>query len=115
MARAWIELTGEHAGWGPARVRMTGPSRAGYICEVLAGSGPLVLVLTGRTLSVSELLAIGAPPARRYDSGRFPRLRRHLSGETRAPFLLPLLRRVLGPLTRCPVTVEVHALTQNAT
>jgi hypothetical protein len=50
MARAWIELTGEHAGWGPARVRMAGLSRAGYVCQVLAGSGPLVLVLTGRKL-----------------------------------------------------------------
>ena len=75
MARAWIELEGEHAGWGPARVRVAGLSRAGYVCEVLTGSGPLVLVLTGRTLTVSELLAIGGPPARRHDPGRFPDLR----------------------------------------
>lgn len=47
MARAWIELAGEQAGWGPARVRMAGLGRAGYVCEVLAGSGPLVVVLTG--------------------------------------------------------------------
>jgi hypothetical protein len=63
MARAWIELEGEHAGWGPARVRVAALSRAGYVCEVLTGSGPLVLVLTGRTLTVSVLLAIGGPPA----------------------------------------------------
>ena len=83
MARAWIELTGEHAGWGPARVRMAWLSRAGYVCEVLTGSGPLVLVLTGRKLSVSELLAIGGPPARRHDPGRFPDLQRPLPGEAR--------------------------------
>ena len=64
MARAWIELTGEQAGWGPARVRVAGLGRAGYVCEVLAGSSPLVLLLTGRKLPVSELLAIGGPPLR---------------------------------------------------
>ena len=83
MARAWIELTGEHAGWGPARVRMARLSREGYVCEVLTGSGPLVLVLAGRKLSVSELLAIGGPPARRHDPGRFPGLRWHLPGAAR--------------------------------
>jgi hypothetical protein len=80
MTQAWIELTGEQAGWGPARVRMAWLSRAGYVCEVLTGSGPLVLVLTGRKLSVSELLAIGGPPARRHDPGRFPDLWWHLPG-----------------------------------
>ena len=80
MVWAWIELEGEHAGWGPARVRMAGLSRAGYVCEVLVGSGPLVLVLTGRKLSVSELLAIGGPPARRQDPARFPGLRRVFPG-----------------------------------
>ncbi len=95
MARAWVELDGEQAGWGPARMRMAGLSRAGYVCEVLAGSGPLVLVLTGRKLSVSELLAIGGPPARRDDSGRFPGLRRHLPGATRT-FPRAVLRRVPG-------------------
>ena len=87
MARAWIELTGEQAGWGPARLRVAGLGRAGYVCEVLAGSGPLVLVLTGRKLSVSELLAIGGPPARRYDPGRFPGLRRHYPRGGAAPLL----------------------------
>ena len=48
MARAWIELTGEHAGWGQPGVRVAGLSRAGYVGEVLTGSGPLVLVLMGR-------------------------------------------------------------------
>ena len=62
MARAWIELTGEQAGWGPARVRMVELGRAGYVCEVLAGSGPLIVVLTGRKLTAAELLAIGGPP-----------------------------------------------------
>ena len=67
MARAWIELEGERAAWGPARVRMAGLGRAGYVCEVLAGSGPLVVVLTGRKLTTSELLAIGGP--RRHECG----------------------------------------------
>ncbi len=67
MARTWIELDGEHAGWGPARLRIEGLCLAGYVCEVLTGSGPLVLVLTGRKLTTSELLAIGGPPARRHD------------------------------------------------
>ena len=30
MARAWIELNGEQAGWGPARVVMAKLSRDGY-------------------------------------------------------------------------------------
>ena len=72
MARAWIELVGEQAGWGPARVRMAGLSRAGYVCEVLAGSGPLVLVLTGRKLTAAELLAIGGPPSSRGRPGSGP-------------------------------------------
>jgi hypothetical protein len=67
MARAWIELTGEQAGWGPARLRMAGLSRAVYICEVLTGSGPLVLVLTGRKLTAAELLATGGHS--RHDGG----------------------------------------------
>ena len=66
MARVWVELAGEQAGGGPARVRMAGLSRAGYICEVLTGSGPLVLVLTGRKLTAAELLAIGGPPPSRW-------------------------------------------------
>ena len=69
MARAWIELVGEQAGWGPARVRMAGLGRAGYVCEVLAGSGPLVVVLTGRKLTAAELLAIGGPPPSRSRPG----------------------------------------------
>jgi hypothetical protein len=68
---------------------MAGLGRAGYVCEVLTGSGPLVLVLTGRKLSVSELLAIGGPPARRCDGGRFLGLGGRLPGESRRLFLLP--------------------------
>ena len=34
--------------------------RAGYVCEVLAGSGPLVLVLMGRKLTAAELLVCPA-------------------------------------------------------
>jgi hypothetical protein len=37
-------------------------SRDGYVVQVLTGSGPRVLVITGRTLSDPELLAIGSPP-----------------------------------------------------
>ena len=66
MARAWIELTGDQAGWGPARLRVAGLGRAGYVCEVLAGSGPLVVVLTGRKLTAAELLAIGGLPSSRW-------------------------------------------------
>ena len=110
MARAWIELTGEQAGWGPARLRMAGLGRAGYVCEVLAGSGPLVLVLTGRKLSVSELLAIGGPPARRHDPGRFPGLRRHLPGGGAAPFLWRLYGGYRGGLA-CTFPGHVCAVT----
>ena len=63
--RAWIELVGEQAGWGPARVRMAGLGRAGCVCEVLAGSGPLIVVLTGRKFTAADLLAIGGPPSSR--------------------------------------------------
>ena len=48
--------------------RVAGLGRAGYVCEVLAGGGPLVVVLTGRKLTAAELLAIGGP--RRHDGGR---------------------------------------------
>jgi hypothetical protein len=62
MARAWIELDGEQAGWGPARVVVAKLGRDGYVVHVLTGSGPKVLIITGRVLSDSELLAIGSPP-----------------------------------------------------
>ena len=62
MARAWIELGGEQAGWGPARVVVAKLSRDGYVVQLLTGSGPKVLIITGRILSDSELLAIGSPP-----------------------------------------------------
>ena len=59
MARAWIELDGEQAGWGPARVVVSKLGRDGYVVHALTGSRPTVLILTGRVLSDSELLAIG--------------------------------------------------------
>ena len=62
MARAWIELNGEQAGWGPARVVMAKLSRDGYVAQVLVGSRPTVLIITGGVLPDSELLAIGSPP-----------------------------------------------------
>jgi len=63
MARAWIELDGEQARWGPTRVVVAKLSRDGYVVQVLTGSGPKVLIITGRILSGSELMAIGSPPA----------------------------------------------------
>jgi len=62
MARAWIELDGEQAGWGPARLVVATLGRDGYVVQMLTGSGPKVLIITGRLLSDSELLAIGSPP-----------------------------------------------------
>ena len=62
MARAWIELDGEQAGWGPVRVAVAKLSRDGYVVQALTGSGPKVLIITGRILSDAELLAIGSPP-----------------------------------------------------
>ncbi len=62
MARAWIELDGEQAGWGPTRVVVSKLSRDGYVAQVLAGSRPEVLIITGRILPDSELPAIGSPP-----------------------------------------------------
>ena len=61
MALAWIELDGEKAGWGPARVVVAKLSRDGYVVQVLTGSGPKELIITGRTLSDAELLAIREP------------------------------------------------------
>ena len=49
-------------GWDPARVTVAKLSRDGYVVQLLTGSGPRVLVITGRTLSDPELLAIGSPP-----------------------------------------------------
>jgi hypothetical protein len=46
MARAWIELDGEQAGWGPTRVVVAKLSRDGYIVQVLTGSGPKVFIIT---------------------------------------------------------------------
>jgi hypothetical protein len=51
MARAWIELDGEQAGWGPTRVVVSKLGSEGYFVQVLTGSGPKVLIITGRTLS----------------------------------------------------------------
>jgi len=62
MAWAWIELDGEQAGWGPARVMVARLGRDGYVAQVLVGSRPMVLIITGGVLSDSELLAIGSPP-----------------------------------------------------
>ena len=39
-------------------------SRDGYAVQVLTGSRPKVLTITGRIRSDSELLAIGSPPPR---------------------------------------------------
>ncbi len=64
MARAWIELDGEQAGWGPTRVVVAKFSRDGDVVQVLTGSRPRVLIITGRILSDSELLATGNPPAK---------------------------------------------------
>ena len=62
MARAWIELDGEQAGWGPARVVVANLSRDGYVAQVLIGTQTQTLIITGRKLNPSELLAIGSPP-----------------------------------------------------
>jgi hypothetical protein len=62
MARAWIELDGEQAGWGPTRVVVARLNRDGYVAQVLIGSRTQTLIITGRRLTPSELLAIGSPP-----------------------------------------------------
>jgi hypothetical protein len=62
MARAWIELDGERAGWGPARVVVAKLSRDGYAAQILTGTRTQTLIITGRRLIPSELPAIGSPP-----------------------------------------------------
>lgn len=62
MARAWIELDDEQSGWGPTRIVVAKLSRARYTAQVLIGPEPKVLIITGRRLTPSELLAIGRPP-----------------------------------------------------
>ena len=62
MARAWIELDGEQAGWGPTRVVVAKLSRDGYVAQVLIGTRTKALIITGRILTPSQLLAIGSPP-----------------------------------------------------
>jgi hypothetical protein len=53
-------------GPAPARVRVAELEQAGYVSKVLAGSGPLAVILAGRKLTAAELLAIGGPgPSRR--------------------------------------------------
>jgi len=56
MVRAWIELGGEQAGWGPVRVLVAKLSRDGYAVQLFTGSGPKVLIITGCILSDPELL-----------------------------------------------------------
>jgi len=62
MARAWIELDGEQAGWGPTRIVVAKLSRDGYVAQVLIGTRTQTLIITGHKLTPSELLAIGSPP-----------------------------------------------------
>ena len=62
MERMWIELDGEQAGWGPARGVVAKLSRDGYVVHVLIGTRTQTLIITGRRLAPSELLAIGSPP-----------------------------------------------------
>ena len=50
MARAWIELTGEQACRGPARLPMVWLSRAGYVCG--RGSGCWRACVTGVSCSL---------------------------------------------------------------
>jgi hypothetical protein len=38
MARTWIELGGEQAGWGPTRIVVAKLSRDGYVAQVLIGT-----------------------------------------------------------------------------
>jgi hypothetical protein len=77
--------------------RVAGLGRAGYVCEVLAGGGPLVVVLTGRKLTAAELLAIGGP--RRHDGGRV------MAEPGRAAARLPLPCPVNGHGSACPAPV----------
>ena len=62
MARVWIELDGEQAGRGPARVLVARLSRDSYVAVVLIGTRVQTLIITGRKLTPSELLALGRPP-----------------------------------------------------
>ncbi len=62
MARVWIELEGEQAEWGPTRVVVAKLSHDGYVAQVLIGPRVQTLIITGRRLTPSELLAIGSPP-----------------------------------------------------
>ena len=65
MARVWIELDGEQARWGPTRIMVAKLSRDGYVAQVLIGTRMQTLIITGRKLTPSDLLAIGRPPATR--------------------------------------------------
>jgi hypothetical protein len=69
MARAWIELDDDQAGWGPTRVVIARLSRDGYAADELIGSGPKVLIITGGELALTDLAAIGRPPG----AGQQPR------------------------------------------
>ena len=72
MARARIELEGEQAGWGPTRVVVAKLSRDGYLAQVLIGPPIQTLLITGRKLTPSELLAIGGPPPATPQAQRAP-------------------------------------------
>ena len=47
--RAWIELDGESAGWGPTRVRITELTNAGYsVDEYIRGDHCKDLMIRGK-------------------------------------------------------------------
>jgi hypothetical protein len=47
--RAWIELDGETAGWGPTRVRITELTKAGYtVDEYILGDHCKDLMIRGQ-------------------------------------------------------------------
>ena len=62
MAKAWIELSDEQAGFGPSRTLIGQLNTNGYSAALWRLVVGKALILTGSKLTDDELRAIGGPP-----------------------------------------------------
>lgn len=62
MARAWIELDEDMAGWGPSRVLVADLIEDGYSAAVWISPAGKSVIVAGDEVSTDQLRAIGPPP-----------------------------------------------------
>ena len=62
MARAWIELDGDVAGWAPSRLLVVDLTEDGYAAAVWISPAGKSVIVAGDGMSTDQLRAIGPPP-----------------------------------------------------